>query len=150
MFMHEFKTIKSAAGIESLRTTLKNEELERYGDPFTPEFVYEAIRQLPRFASMRVCCWPLTIFHELLLTGYSEVISKMLRNSLASCCSLLMTSVLQFSRTPHYLTKNVGPVLGLVLVVKIGSKLAESKRPPFLDPLDLTLSAPSRGFLVVH
>ncbi|KAM5512219.1 ubiquitin carboxyl-terminal hydrolase [Fusarium oxysporum f. sp. phaseoli] len=53
MFMHEFKTIKSAAGIESLRTTLKNEELERYGDPFTPEFVYEAIRQLPRFASMR-------------------------------------------------------------------------------------------------
>lgn len=56
MFMHEFKTIKSAAGIESLRTSLKNEELERYGDPFTPEFVYEAIRQLPRFASMRVCC----------------------------------------------------------------------------------------------
>lgn len=56
MFMHEFKTIKSAAGIESLRTCLKNEELERYGDPFTPEFVYEAIRQLPRFASMRVCC----------------------------------------------------------------------------------------------
>ncbi|KAF5658548.1 ubiquitin thiolesterase [Fusarium circinatum] len=53
MFMHEFKTIKSAAGIESLRTALKNEELERYGDPFTPEFVYEAIRQLPRFASMR-------------------------------------------------------------------------------------------------
>ncbi|KAF4334424.1 ubiquitin thiolesterase [Fusarium beomiforme] len=53
MFMHEFKIIKSAAGIDSLRTALKNEELERYGDPFTPEFVYEAIRQLPRFASMR-------------------------------------------------------------------------------------------------
>jgi ubiquitin carboxyl-terminal hydrolase 10 len=54
MFMHEFKTIKSAAGVEPLRMALKNEELERYGEPFTPEFVYEAIRQLPRFASMRV------------------------------------------------------------------------------------------------
>ncbi|KAL6922105.1 hypothetical protein ACHAPO_002863 [Fusarium lateritium] len=53
MFMHEFKTIKSAAGVEPLRLALKNEELERYGEPFTPEFVYEAIRQLPRFASMR-------------------------------------------------------------------------------------------------
>ncbi|KAJ4022456.1 hypothetical protein NW752_000342 [Fusarium irregulare] len=53
MFMHEFKTIKSAAGVDPLRIILKNEELERYGEPFTPEFVYEAIRQLPRFASMR-------------------------------------------------------------------------------------------------
>ncbi|KAJ4267698.1 hypothetical protein NW762_003812 [Fusarium torreyae] len=53
MFMHEFKSIKSAAGVDPLRIILKNEELERYGEPFTPEFVYEAIRQLPRFASMR-------------------------------------------------------------------------------------------------
>ncbi|KAF4995066.1 hypothetical protein FDECE_12921 [Fusarium decemcellulare] len=53
MFMHEFKTIKSATAVDALRRTLKNEELERYGEPFTPEFVYEAIRQLPRFASMR-------------------------------------------------------------------------------------------------
>jgi ubiquitin carboxyl-terminal hydrolase 10 len=54
MFMHEFKIIKSASSVEPLRRSLKNEELERYGEPFTPEFVYEAIRQLPRFASMRV------------------------------------------------------------------------------------------------
>ncbi|KAM0432363.1 hypothetical protein ACHAPT_004905 [Fusarium lateritium] len=53
MFMHEFKIIKSSASVEPLRRSLKNEELERYGEPFTPEFVYEAIRQLPRFASMR-------------------------------------------------------------------------------------------------
>ncbi|KAJ3463226.1 hypothetical protein MRS44_008012 [Fusarium solani] len=53
MFMHEFKIIKSASSVEPLRRSLKNEELERYGEPFTPEFVYEAIRQLPRFASMR-------------------------------------------------------------------------------------------------
>ncbi|KAF5024787.1 hypothetical protein F66182_3131 [Fusarium sp. NRRL 66182] len=53
MFMHEFKIIKSAAGVDPLRIIVKNEELEHYGEPFTPEFVYEAIRQLPRFASMR-------------------------------------------------------------------------------------------------
>ncbi|KAM5352596.1 hypothetical protein ACJ41O_005318 [Fusarium nematophilum] len=53
MFMHEFKTIKSAGGVDALRRALKSEELERYGEPFTPEFVYEAIRLLSRFASMR-------------------------------------------------------------------------------------------------
>jgi ubiquitin carboxyl-terminal hydrolase 10 len=54
MFMHEYKVIRSAPSIEQLRRSLKHEELEKYGEPFTPEFVYEAIRQLPRFASMRV------------------------------------------------------------------------------------------------
>ncbi|KAF7547276.1 hypothetical protein G7Z17_g7848 [Cylindrodendrum hubeiense] len=53
MFMHEYKLIKSAPSVDALRRALKNEELERYGEPFTPEFVYEAIRQLSRFASMR-------------------------------------------------------------------------------------------------
>jgi ubiquitin carboxyl-terminal hydrolase 10 len=54
--MQEFKGWKSAATVEQLRRSLKNEDLEHYGEPFTPEFVYEAIRQLPRFASMRVSC----------------------------------------------------------------------------------------------
>ena len=53
--MREYKIIRSAVSVEALRRALKSEELERYGEPFTPEFVYEAIRQLPRFASMRVC-----------------------------------------------------------------------------------------------
>ena len=53
--MREYKIIRSAVSVEALRRVLKSEELERYGEPFTPEFVYEAIRQLPRFASMRVC-----------------------------------------------------------------------------------------------
>lgn len=53
--MHEYKLIKSAPSAEALRRALKNEELERYGEPFTPDFVYEAIKQLSRFASMRVC-----------------------------------------------------------------------------------------------
>ncbi|PTB68575.1 cysteine proteinase [Trichoderma citrinoviride] len=53
MFMREFKVLKSAPSVEQLNRLLKNEDFERYGEPFTPEFVYEAIRHLPRFASMR-------------------------------------------------------------------------------------------------
>lgn len=52
--MQEYKVIKSAGSIDHLARSLKSEELERYGEPFTPEFVYAAIRQLPMFASMRV------------------------------------------------------------------------------------------------
>lgn len=52
--MSEYKVIDSAVSVEQLRRRLKSEELEQYGEPFTPEFVYEAIRKLPRFASMRV------------------------------------------------------------------------------------------------
>lgn len=53
MFMREYKVIDSAVSVEQLRRRLKSEELEQYGEPFTPEFVYDAIRKLPRFASMR-------------------------------------------------------------------------------------------------
>ncbi|KAK4236114.1 hypothetical protein C8A03DRAFT_45838 [Achaetomium macrosporum] len=53
MFMREFKVIDSAPSAEQLKKRLKSEEYEKYGEPFTPEFVYEAIRTLPRFASMR-------------------------------------------------------------------------------------------------
>lgn len=66
--MHEYKLIKSAPSAEALRRALKNEELERYGEPFTPDFVYEAIRQLSRFASMRVCNSLSTYFCPFLLT----------------------------------------------------------------------------------
>lgn len=54
MFMREFKVIDSAASADQLKKRLKSEEYEQYGEPFTPEFVYDAIRKLPRFASMRV------------------------------------------------------------------------------------------------
>ncbi|KXJ91153.1 hypothetical protein Micbo1qcDRAFT_205162 [Microdochium bolleyi] len=53
MFMREYKVIDSAVSVDQLRRRLKNEELEQYGESFTPEFVYDAIRKLPRFASMR-------------------------------------------------------------------------------------------------
>ncbi|KAK1756865.1 hypothetical protein QBC47DRAFT_443479 [Echria macrotheca] len=53
LFMREFKAIDSAVSVDQLRRRLKSEELEQYGEPFTPEFVYDAIRKLPRFASMK-------------------------------------------------------------------------------------------------
>ncbi|KAB5525603.1 hypothetical protein GE09DRAFT_475731 [Coniochaeta sp. 2T2.1] len=53
MFQREFNVIASAGNAELLRKKLKIDELERYGEPFTPDFIYEAIRKLPRFASMR-------------------------------------------------------------------------------------------------
>lgn len=54
MFMREFKVLASAASEDVLRTTLKPEQLEQYGDSVTPDYVYEVIRKLPRFAGMRV------------------------------------------------------------------------------------------------
>ncbi|KAH0091404.1 cysteine proteinase, partial [Aureobasidium melanogenum] len=53
MFMREFKTIDSAESAEKLRMRLKDQELEQYGDSITPEYVYDTIKQLPRFSSMR-------------------------------------------------------------------------------------------------
>ena len=52
--MREFPIIDSAVSVEQLRMRLRDHELEEYGDAFTPEFVYEVIRRLPRFSSMRV------------------------------------------------------------------------------------------------
>ncbi|KAL4885880.1 ubiquitin C-terminal hydrolase [Aspergillus karnatakaensis] len=53
MFMREFRAIDAADTEEQLRMRLKPTELEQYGDAFVPEFVYEVIRQLPRFRDMR-------------------------------------------------------------------------------------------------
>ncbi|CAO2657774.1 Nn.00g039000.m01.CDS01 [Neocucurbitaria sp. VM-36] len=53
MFMRDFKLIDSAASIEQLRLRLKDNELEQYGDPLTPEYVYDVIKRLPRFDNMK-------------------------------------------------------------------------------------------------
>lgn len=53
MFMRDFKPIDSAASVEQLRLRLKDNELEQYGDPLTPEYVYDVIRRLPRFDNMK-------------------------------------------------------------------------------------------------
>ncbi|PBP15389.1 putative ubiquitin carboxyl-terminal hydrolase 10 [Diplocarpon rosae] len=53
LFLKEFPVIDSAKTVEQLRMRLKEGELEQYGEPFTPDFVYNAINRLPRFSSMR-------------------------------------------------------------------------------------------------
>jgi ubiquitin carboxyl-terminal hydrolase 10 len=40
--------------VEQLRLRLKDGELEQYGEAFTPDFVYDVIKRLPRFVTMRV------------------------------------------------------------------------------------------------
>lgn len=52
--MREFSVIDAAPSVDQLRMRLKDSELEQYGEAFIPEFVYEVIRRLPRFSSMRV------------------------------------------------------------------------------------------------
>jgi hypothetical protein len=83
MFMREFKTIDSAASADQLKKRLKSEEYEKYGEPFTPEFVYEAIRNLPRFASMRVS-FPDRIRGDFILTNRSAAIKRMPKSFSAS------------------------------------------------------------------
>lgn len=54
MFMREYPVIDAATSVEQLRLRLKETELEQYGDSFIPEYVYDVIKRLPRFSSMRV------------------------------------------------------------------------------------------------
>lgn len=54
MFMREFQVLASAESVDVLRMLLNQQQLEQYGEAFTPEYVYDAIRKLDRFSSMRV------------------------------------------------------------------------------------------------
>jgi ubiquitin carboxyl-terminal hydrolase 10 len=53
LFLREYPIIDSAPSVDQLRMRLKNEELEQFGDAFTPANVYDAIKQIARFSSMR-------------------------------------------------------------------------------------------------
>jgi ubiquitin carboxyl-terminal hydrolase 10 len=53
MFMRDFKVIDSALSAEKLRLRLKDNELEQYGAPLMPEYVYDVIKRLPRFDNMK-------------------------------------------------------------------------------------------------
>jgi len=57
MFMREFPVIDSASTVDQLRRRLKDEEFEQFGDAFLPDFVYDTIKGLPRFSTMRVCSY---------------------------------------------------------------------------------------------
>lgn len=52
--MKEFPIIDSAISVEQLRRRLKDGELEQYGESFTPDFVYDVMKRLPRFVNMQV------------------------------------------------------------------------------------------------
>jgi ubiquitin carboxyl-terminal hydrolase 10 len=52
--MREFSVIDSAVSAEQLSMRLKDAEFDEHGDAFIPEFVYDVIRRVPRFSSMRV------------------------------------------------------------------------------------------------
>jgi ubiquitin carboxyl-terminal hydrolase 10 len=53
MFMRDFPVIDSAESPEKLRLRLKDAELEQYGEPLAPEYVYDVIKRLPRFDNMK-------------------------------------------------------------------------------------------------
>ncbi len=89
--MKEFRIIDAAVSVEKLRLRLKDSELEQYGEAFIPEFVYDVIRQLPRFSSMRVSR-VITISSTLLTLG-SVVISRMLKSSWGFYWKKCMTNV---------------------------------------------------------
>ena len=75
--MREFTVIDAAVSVEQLRMRLKSSELEQYGEAFIPEFVYEVIRRLPRFSTMRVSPVNPYPYSEQLLTHTSEDTNKM-------------------------------------------------------------------------
>lgn len=80
--MREFKIIDSAESADKLRMRLKDNELEEYGDSLIPEYVYDVIKRLPRFSTMRVCTPSLRLIWS--LTIHSAATSRTPRNSLAS------------------------------------------------------------------
>ena len=53
MFVREFEVVASADSLDGLRKMLGPQQLEQYGEPHTPEYVYDAIRKLDRFSGMR-------------------------------------------------------------------------------------------------
>lgn len=52
--MREFKIVDSAVSGEQLRLRLKSEDYDKYGDQIAPDYVYDAIQKVPRFANMKV------------------------------------------------------------------------------------------------
>ena len=90
--MQEFKVIDAAVSIDQLRMRLKDNELEQYGEAFIPDFVYDVIRRLSRFSSMRVRSIP--IVHQVqTLNMRSGGTSKMLKNFLVSFWKSYMMNV---------------------------------------------------------
>ncbi|KAI9777006.1 MAG: hypothetical protein M1839_009150 [Geoglossum umbratile] len=93
MFMREFPVIDSAASVEQLRMRLKDNELEQFGEAFIPEYVYSAIRHLPRFSSLqRGHQQDAEEFLGFLLGGLHDECVQVMKNSGTSNPSFTATS----------------------------------------------------------
>ncbi|KAH0565738.1 hypothetical protein GP486_000861 [Trichoglossum hirsutum] len=85
MFMREFPVIDSAVSVEQLKMRLKDNDLERFGEAFIPEYVYNAIRHLPRFSSLqRGHQQDAEEFLGFLLGGLHDECVQIMRNSSTS------------------------------------------------------------------
>lgn len=134
--MREFEVIDSAESSEKLRLRLKSEELEQHGHAFTPEYVYDAIKRLPRFSTMRVCtpCAPKT--H----TDHSSVdTSKTRKNSLGFCLPVCTMNALPSSAVTMQNRQTTAThcqwMLAMFLEATVGSKSAPSSGQPSRDSL---------------
>lgn len=84
--MRDFNVLQTAASADQLQKVLKMEDLEKYGESFTPEFVYDAIRSHQRFDNMEVSL-PDCL---LIITTYmcnSVVVNRTPKSFSACCCS---------------------------------------------------------------
>ncbi|KAI9815757.1 MAG: Ubiquitin carboxyl-terminal hydrolase 10 [Pycnora praestabilis] len=88
MFMREYLVIDAAVSVDRLRMRLKDSELEQYGEAFIPEFVYEVIRKLPRFSTMRRGHQQdAEEFLGFLLEGLHDECGQVMRNTTLSAAS---------------------------------------------------------------
>jgi ubiquitin carboxyl-terminal hydrolase 10 len=71
-FKDNFKVLASAPSAEQLKSQLKRDDYEKFGDAFTPEFVYVAMRQIQRFRDMEHGQQDAQEFLGLLLEGLHD------------------------------------------------------------------------------
>ena len=82
VFLREFRVLGSHSAYQSLSGHKEKEYLGAFGEPFVPEFVYTALREIQRFASMRVSK-PRVFRTNTSLIPSSEAINTMPKSSLA-------------------------------------------------------------------
>ncbi|KAI4259967.1 MAG: hypothetical protein L6R42_004281, partial [Xanthoria sp. 1 TBL-2021] len=131
MFMQEFPIIDSAESVEKLRLRLRKGEIEQYGDAFIPEFVYEVIRRLPRFSSMRRGHQQdAEEFLGFLLEEMHDECSRVMRSSLHNPASEDTRSLLTEPNGPESAVDNgwleVGPKQKAAITRSSGTILTES------------------------
>ncbi|KAL8996650.1 MAG: hypothetical protein Q9169_003874 [Polycauliona sp. 2 TL-2023] len=169
LFMQEFPIIDSAESVEKLRLRLRKGEIEQYGEAFIPEFVYEVIRRLPRFSSMRRGHQQdAEEFLGFLLEEMHDECSRVMRNSEHQPASEDITPALAVSNGPRAavdggwlevgpkqkaaITRSSGTILMESPITKIfGGKLRSELRVPGMknsvtlepyQPLQLDIGAP--------